>query len=215
MNAFEKEIQVHIGSKALEKIQAVQVGIAGAGGLGSNCAVNLTRCGFKRFTIVDFDNVEFSNLNRQFFFGNQVGKPKVDMLKKNLLAVNPDLELHLFTQKIDQDNINDFFDACDIIVEAFDSTEAKKMIIEAYAGSEKLLVSASGIAGWGKSDDIKIHRAGKNFFLIGDLISETTAELPPISPRVNIAAAKQADVILSHVLGTNTQEMETKKMGIS
>ncbi|MBW2219542.1 MAG: sulfur carrier protein ThiS adenylyltransferase ThiF [Deltaproteobacteria bacterium] len=208
MNAFEKEIQVHVGSKALEKIQAVQVGIAGAGGLGSNCAANLTRCGFRRFTIVDFDNVEFSNLNRQFFFSNQVGKPKVDMLKENLLAVKPDLELKKKEKKIDRDNINDFFDACDIIVEAFDSAEAKKMIIEAYAGSEKLMVSASGIAGWGKSDDIKIHRAGKNFFLIGDLISETTAELPPISPRVNIAAAKQADVILSHILGSNTQEME-------
>jgi len=209
MNAFEKQVQTHIGDNAFQKIQAVKVGIAGAGGLGSNCAVNLTRCGFKRFTIVDFDNVEFSNLNRQFFFVNQVGKPKVDMLKENLLAVNPDLELHLFTRKINRDNINDFFNTCDIIVEAFDNAEDKKLIIETFAGSEKLLVSASGIAGWGKSDDIKIHPAGKNFFLIGDLISEATAELPPVSPRVNIAAAKQADVILSHVLGTNTQEMES------
>jgi len=82
------------------------------------------------------------------------------------------------------------------------------MIIETYAGSDKLMVSASGIAGWGNSDDITIHRAGKNFFLVGDLVSETSSELPPVSPRVNIAAAKQADVVLSHVLGTNTRKIE-------
>ena len=208
MNDFEKAIQIHIGCEALEKIQAVHVGIAGAGGLGSNCAVNLTRCGFRLFTIVDFDNVDFSNLNRQFFFNNQVGNPKVDMLKENLLAVNPDLELNLFSRRIDEDNVNDFFDACDIIVEAFDNVKDKKIIIEAYAGSEKLLVSVSGIAGWGKSDDIKIHRVGRNFFLIGDLVSEISPELPPTSPRVNIAAAKQADLILSHVLGANTKKTE-------
>lgn len=208
MNAFEKEIQARFGNSEFEKIQAIAIGIAGAGGLGSNCAINLVRCGFKRFTIVDFDIVEFSNLNRQFFFTSQVGKPKIDMLKENLLSVNPDLELNLITEKIDHDNIRTFFDPCDIVVEAFDNTKDKKMIIETYAGSDKLMVSASGIAGWGNSDDIKIHRAGKNFFLIGDLVSETSSELPPVSPRVNIAAAKQADVILSHVLGMNTRKIE-------
>lgn len=208
MNAFEKKIQAHFGNSAFEKIQAVAIGIAGAGGLGSNCAINLVRCGFKRFTIVDFDIVEFSNLNRQFFFTSQVGKPKTDMLKENLLSVNPDLKLNLITEKIDHHNIRTFFDPCDIVVEAFDNTKDKKMIIETYAGSDKLMVSASGIAGWGNSDDIRIHRAGKNFFLIGDLVSETSSELPPVSPRVNITAAKQADVVLSHVLGTNTRKIE-------
>jgi len=208
MNAFEKEIQARFGNSEFEKIQAVAIGIAGAGGLGSNCAINLVRCGFKRFTIVDFDIVEFSNLNRQFFFTSQVGKQKIDMLKENLLSVNPDLELNLITEKIDYHNIRTFFDPCDIVVEAFDNAKDKKMIIETYAGSDKLMVSASGIAGWGNSDDIKIHRAGKNFFLIGDLVSETSSELPPVSPRVNIAAAKQADVILSHVLGMNTRKIE-------
>ena len=204
MNDFEKEIQAHFGNNAFEKIQSVIIGIAGAGGLGSNCAVNLVRSGFKRFTIVDFDKVEGSNLNRQFFFSHQKGKRKVDMLKDNLLSVNPDLELTLIKEKISHTNIQTFFDPCDILVEAFDNAKDKKMIIETYAGSKKLLVSASGIAGWGNSDDIKIHRAGTNFFLVGDLVSEASDALPPVSPRVNIAAAKQADIILSHVLGPNT-----------
>ena len=208
MNAFEKEIQSLFGHEALAKIQAISIGIAGAGGLGSNCAINLVRCGFIQFTIVDFDEVELSNLNRQFFFSGQVGKPKTDMLKENLLLVNPDLKLNFITEKINHDNIRTFFAPCDIVVEALDNATDKKMIIETYAGSEKLLVSASGIAGWGNSDDIKIHRAGKNFFLIGDLVSETSKELPPASPRVTIAAAKQADIILAHVLGTNTGSIE-------
>jgi sulfur carrier protein ThiS adenylyltransferase len=211
MNDFEKEIQAHFGNDGFEKIRKTAIGIAGAGGLGSNCAINLVRCGFRRFTIVDFDRVELSNLNRQFFFSHQEGKRKVDMLKDNLLSVNPDLELNLIAAKISHSNIHTFFDPCDILVEAFDNVENKKMIIETYAGTEKILVSASGIAGWGNSDDIKIHRAGKNFFLVGDLVSETSKTLPPASPKVNIAAAKQADIILSHVLGANTGHIEVKK----
>lgn len=210
MNAFEQALRSQFGSSALDRIQATRVGIAGAGGLGSNCAVHLVRCGFKQLIIVDFDRVEPSNLNRQFFFNSQVGNPKVDMLKDNLLAVNPDLDLNIIHGKIDRTNIRDFFNGCDIIVEAFDQARDKKMIIETYAGSEKLLVSASGIAGWGNSDDIIIHRAGKNFILIGDLVSETSDSLPPASPRVGIAAAKQADVILSHVIGENTKTPERR-----
>ena len=54
-----------------------RVGIAGAGGLGSNCAAHLVRAGMKKLVIADFDVVNESNLNRQFFFRNQLGQKKV------------------------------------------------------------------------------------------------------------------------------------------
>ena len=71
----------------------MRVGIAGAGGLGSNCAWMLVRSGFTDFVIVDHDRVEASNLNRQFFFARQVGMPKVQALSENLLAINPDVKV--------------------------------------------------------------------------------------------------------------------------
>ena len=58
-------------------LENARVGIAGAGGLGSNCAMHLVRAGLKRLVIADFDVVSESNLNRQFFFRNQLAQKKV------------------------------------------------------------------------------------------------------------------------------------------
>ncbi|WHH60693.1 sulfur carrier protein ThiS adenylyltransferase ThiF [Petroclostridium sp. X23] len=201
MNNFEKALVTYIGQENLEKIQSVRIGIGGAGGLGSNCAFNLIRSGFKHFTIADFDVVEYTNLNRQFFFYHQVGKPKVHVLKENLLAINPDAKIEAVQVKLEEENLSGIFEDCDIIVEAFDKAVYKKMIVESYLKSEKLLVSASGLAGWGNSDAIKVHKVKERFYIVGDLVSEVGDSLPPISPRVNITAAKQADVILEYVLG--------------
>ncbi|NLZ48779.1 MAG: sulfur carrier protein ThiS adenylyltransferase ThiF [Clostridiales bacterium] len=200
MNEFEKALVSYIGEEKLRKIQSVKIGIAGAGGLGSNCAFNLVRSGFNKLLIVDYDRVEYSNLNRQFFFYKQVGKYKVEVLKENLLLINPDLKIQTYNLKIEENNIKHIFRDCDIIVEAFDKAVYKKMLVESYINSGKLLVAASGLAGWGNSDEIKVHQIKENFYVIGDLTSEVGKESPPISPRVNIAAAKQADVILNYVI---------------
>lgn len=200
MNAFEKGVEKYIGTEAITKIRAVHVGIAGAGGLGSNCAFNLVRCGFRKFTIVDFDKVESSNLNRQFFFTRQVGKSKVEMLKENLIAINPDLDIKAIHDRIDAANIDGFFYQCDVVVEAFDQPDCKKMIVEKYMHSEKLLVAASGVCGWGNSDRIRVKKVRDNFFVVGDHVSEVSETCPPLSPCVNIAAAKQADIVLTYII---------------
>ena len=160
MNEFEKALAVYLGEAKLNKIQNVKVGIAGAGGLGSNCACNLVRSGFKKLTIVDFDVVEPSNLNRQFYFLDQIGMPKVEVLKNNLLRINPALELDMIQEQIAGKNADSFFSNCDVIVEAFDKVACKTMLVEKYYNSDKLLISATGLAGWGNSDAIvvkKIH----------------------------------------------------------
>ena len=59
------------------RLAAATVGIAGAGGLGSNCALHLVRSGVGRLVIADFDVVNDSNLNRQFYFRDQIGRKKV------------------------------------------------------------------------------------------------------------------------------------------
>ena len=199
MNEFERSLKKNIGKENLKKIQSVRIGIAGAGGLGSNCAFNLARVGFKNFRIVDFDRIDHSNLNRQFYFSQQVGKQKVNALKDNICAINPDAEVEAFQLKLDKDNIKDVFAGCSIVVEAFDKAEEKSMLLEELIGEKDLIVSASGFAGYGSSDDIRVNRIKDNFILIGDLKSDSS-EKPPLSPRVNVAAAKQADVILEHVL---------------
>ncbi|AGB41254.1 thiamine biosynthesis protein ThiF, family 2 [Halobacteroides halobius DSM 5150] len=200
MNQFEEELIQSLGRKKLAKIQSLTIGIGGVGGLGSNCAVNLVRSGFKSFVIIDFDKIEFSNLNRQFYFKDQIGVKKTKALKENLLKINPDLEIEIKDTKVTTDNIKELFKECDIIIEAFDQVASKKLIVEEFINSNKLLVSATGLAGWGNSDQIRIKKIKNKFYLVGDFKTEVSAKLPPISPKVNIVAAKQADIVLNHVL---------------
>ena len=200
MNAFEQALLKHFGEEKLKKIQSVRVGIAGLGGLGSNCACNLVRSGFRKFVLGDFDKVELSNLNRQFYFLDQVGSLKTKALKENLLRINPDLEIAHFEEKIEVFNALALFSECDSVVEAFDKAEYKKMLVEVFFNSEKLLVSASGLAGWGNSDSLRTKRLKDNFYLIGDNHSAVVPGKPPCAPRVAIAAGKEADVILDWAL---------------
>jgi sulfur carrier protein ThiS adenylyltransferase len=200
MNATEQGIAVYIGEERLRFLQSVTVGIAGVGGLGSNCALQLVRSGFKRFVLVDFDRVDGSNLNRQAYFPDQIGQLKVAALSKTLLAVNPDLELDLRTVTVTPDNMEALFMACDVVVEAFDEPLCKRTLVETFLPTNKLVVAASGIGGSGNADAIATRRVRDNFYMIGDMETECSMENPPLAPKVIIAAAKQADVILNHYL---------------
>jgi sulfur carrier protein ThiS adenylyltransferase len=199
-NSFKQGLLKHFSPEQLEKIESFTIGIAGAGGLGSNCAQNLVRSGFKHFVICDFDVVEPGNLNRQFYFQDQLGITKVDALAVNLRRINPDVEIASLPVKITSGNAREVFAGCDVIVEAFDRAEAKRMLVETFYSSGKFLVAASGLAGWGNTDAIMTLQVHDYFYMVGDLVSEVGENRPPCAPRVNIAAAKQADLILSMAL---------------
>jgi len=201
-NIFENALVNYFSAENLKKIQSVKIGIAGLGGLGSNCAMNLVRCGFKNFILCDFDKIEPSNLNRQFYFADQLGKYKAEALSENLRKINPSIEISAQIIMLTQANMPDIFNSCNAIVEAFDKAEMKTQFANVFINSNRFCVSASGLAGWGNSDKIVTKKIRENYYLIGDLVAEAGSDRPPCSPRVNIAAAKEADVILAWVLGS-------------
>ncbi|MEA3496245.1 MAG: sulfur carrier protein ThiS adenylyltransferase ThiF [Bacteroidota bacterium] len=184
------------------------IGIAGAGGLGSNCAVALARVGIGKLIISDFDIVEESNLNRQYFFYNQIGEKKVDALKKNINKINPEVTVEIHNIKLTAETIIDFYKNCDIIIEAFDQASQKQMIIETVltAFPKKVLISALGIAGFGKNNIIKARKDG-NLYICGDEKTEVNNEEPPLAPRVGIIANMQANVAIDILLNKNLKEL--------
>ena len=182
-------------------LESATVGIAGAGGLGSNCAMHLVRAGVKRFVIADFDVVGESNLNRQFFFRDQLGRKKVDALAENLRRIEPDIHLDMRDTRLTSENIDWIFSGCSIVVEALDSADAKSMFLHAVLPLGKPVVAASGLAGWGCSLAIQQRRIGKNLILIGDTSSDIRSGLAPVSPRVGIAAAMEANAVVALLLG--------------
>lgn len=189
-----------------EKIKSIlstkNVGIAGCGGLGSNCAVALARVGIGKLVLADFDIIEESNLNRQYFFYDQIGKPKVLTLKENILRINPSIKIEEYNIKLGEKEIVDLYKNCDVIVEAFDKAEMKEMIVETVQTffPEKYLVSGVGLAGWGGNDLIRTERFG-NLFIVGDQLNETNEDDPPLAPRVGIVANMMANVVLEILLG--------------
>lgn len=183
------------------KLKDSTVGIAGAGGLGSNCAVALARTGIGTIIIADFDIVYETNLNRQYFFEDQIGMKKVDALKENIKRINSEINIIDHFLKLDESNIVDIYKDCDIIVEAFDLAEMKKMLIETCLSElpKKPLILGLGMAGWGQNNTIK-YRQSENLYICGDEKSEIADDNPPLAPRVGMVANMQANTVLEILL---------------
>ncbi len=179
------------------------VGIAGCGGLGSNCAAALARSGIGALILVDFDTVSESNLNRQYFFTHQVGQKKVYALRDVLQKINPDICLKVYDLRLTPDLIRQCFSNCDAVVEAFDQASEKQMLIEKCLEvfPEKPLVAGVGMAGYGRNELIRVWQSG-NLYICGDEVTEISEENPPFAPRVGIVANLQANVVVEILLGS-------------
>lgn len=178
------------------------VGIAGAGGLGSNCAVALARVGVGNLIITDFDVIDKSNLNRQYYFLHQLGQKKVIALRNNINLINPEVKVNAIDIKLQAKDIIKIFSDCDVIVEAFDLAEMKHMIIETVLSEmpDKIIVSGVGLAGWGNNNSITTSYSGR-LIICGDGETEVSDDLPPLAPRVGIVANMQANQVLEILLG--------------
>jgi len=185
-----------------EKIKAASIGIAGVGGLGSNVAIALARLGIGHLVIVDHDLVEPSNLNRQQYFCDQIGLPKVDALQQTLTRINPWLRVGTHHCRVAPGNIEELFSTVDVLVEAFDAPDQKAMLVENFRGRfpDKPLVAASGMAGFAASNSVITRRAGHNFYLVGDEITAARPGEGLMAPRVGIAAHHQANAVLRLLL---------------
>lgn len=177
------------------------VGIAGAGGLGSNCAVALARSNIGGIVIADFDTVSEPNLDRQYFFSNQIGQPKVFAIRETIHAINPAVSVSTHNTRVTKNNITALFSLCDILVEAFDTGEEKYMFLEACTQlfPDKPLVLGNGIAGWGSSNAIRARQSGQ-LVIVGDEATEVGEDNPPMAPRVGIAACMQANEVIQILL---------------
>ena len=172
----------------------MKIGIAGAGGIGSNVAAYLVRSGVRRLKLVDFDRVEASNLNRQFYFHDQIGRYKVDALKENLTRIVSGIEVEKEVLRLNATNITMAFKDCDVVVEGFDGKAEKKMLLETLSTSGCWIVSASGVAGDG-TDAIEKRRMGP-CTIIGDFQTDVR-HVKCFAPKVAAVAAMMADVILT------------------
>ena len=185
-----------------KKLKKTRVCILGLGGLGSNVAVLLTRSGIGYLKLVDFDIVEASNLNRQQYRISHIGLKKTEAMKSIIKEINPFVETDILDIKVDRENIYSTVGDIEIVVEAFDRAETKAMTLEELlTDKNKIVVSASGMAGLGSANEIVTRKIKDNFYLIGDNYSDYEEYLGIMSTRVMICAAHQANIVLRLILG--------------
>lgn len=184
------------------ELKSAVVGIAGLGGLGSNVAVALTRLKTGKLILVDFDRVEDSNLNRQNYFHDQIGRFKVDATAENLRRVWPQVSLVEHIVRLNPENIVNIFAEADVIAECFDRADQKQMLVETVLSKMpgKVVVSVSGLAGWGASNEIVTRQIHSRLILIGDGVSGLRPGVPLTASRVGVAAYHQANAIVELIM---------------
>lgn len=199
-------------------VRAATVGIAGVGGLGSSVALALARTGIGRLVIVDHDVVEPSNLNRQQYFVDQIGLPKVTALAETLARVNPFVEVVAHRTRVSAENAAELFSDVDVVVEAFDAAEQKAMLVGALLARfpDRPVVAASGMAGHGTADSVATKRHMRGLYVVGDQRTAAGAGVGLMAPRVGVAAHHQANAVLRLLLGmdpTGSREGEARAQG--
>ena len=201
MNILEQGLLKYLKPDQLALIQSKKIGIGGAGGLGSNCAMMLVRTGFKHLEIIDQDIIDASNLNRQQFYAAEVGLPKVDTLKKRLLDINPEATILIHQTQWHEGNAEKFFKGFDFIVEAFDVTDWKYRFVQYYAPRFAVIVSGVGMAGLNEKKPMTVKKMG-NVYICGDRSTDSAQGHPPMAPRVTQCAAMMAEIILDLTLAS-------------
>ena len=133
-----------IGMRGQEKILKSSVCIIGCGGLGSSAAQYLSMTGVGNIMLIDNDLINLSNLNRQtLFYEKDIGKYKVDTLKKNLQEINPEAKIEISKRKINKKNIDNYLSAYKIILDCTDNFQSRYIINEYCFKRRKILVSAA------------------------------------------------------------------------
>jgi hypothetical protein len=114
-----------------DRLRTARIAIAGLGGVGGAHLRTLARLGISRFNISDFDDFDVHNINRQAgAFVSTLGQPKMDTVAKIALDINPEIDLRLFPQGVQPDNVDEFLRDVDIYVDGLDffALPARRMV---------------------------------------------------------------------------------------
>ena len=177
------------GEAVQARFEAGAVAVCGLGGLGSNVAMLLARAGVGRLCLIDFDRVEPTNLNRQHYFPDQIGRPKAEALAESIRRAAPFCDIILHTVKLDTENVPALLADFPIVCEFLAQLPGARV------------VAASGMAGLGTANTIQSRRVSRRLYLCGDGVTDTDTTPGLYGTRVAVCAAHQAHTVLQLLAG--------------
>ena len=142
---FSRQMMVpEIGEEGQKKLLKSSIFVAGCGGLGAPVLYYLAAMGIGRLGICDKDKVSLSNLNRQILFTDEdIRKPKTEVAKKRLLALNPELKVDSYDAVLDDTLANKLIKDYDIVIDCLDNFKTRFVLNDACLTAGKLLIHAA------------------------------------------------------------------------
>ncbi|QQS54945.1 MAG: molybdopterin-synthase adenylyltransferase MoeB [Candidatus Competibacteraceae bacterium] len=179
-----------------ERLRRSHALIVGLGGLGSPVAMYLAAAGVGRLTLVDFDRVDLSNLQRQIVHRTaDIGRPKVESARDTLLALNPLIEVATVPNALDETALREQVHQADVVVDACDNLPARLAINAACVRAGVPLVTGAAIRMEGQ---VLVWRPGgegacyRCLYRDAEMNTETCAQTGVLAPVVGIIGAIQA-----------------------
>lgn len=137
-------IMPEVGVEGQEKLKAAKVLLIGTGGLGSPAALYLAAAGIGTIGLIDFDVVDFSNLQRQIIHGtSSVGKPKVESGKERMLEINPNVKIVTYNERLSSENIMNILKDYQIVLDGTDNFQTRYLVNDACVFTGKPFVYGS------------------------------------------------------------------------
>lgn len=144
---MHKSNYIYISDSEQQQIAEYRILVAGVG-LGSKIAECAVRLGFKHFILIDGDRVEQSNLNRQHYCNNDIGRFKVLALRKHLIRINPEVHVECHNVFLDEKNMSTLVDNCDAVVNTIDYTSDVPFLLDNHCLQKDLPVLHPFNLGW-------------------------------------------------------------------
>lgn len=157
MNEFLNRTELLLGEEAISKMKDSCVAVIGLGGVGSYATEILARSGVGKLVLVDFDTVSVSNINRQLpALHSTVGRFKTEVMQERILDINPNAEVKIYTEFIDETNRDKILENVDFVIDAIDSLNPKINLLEFMYKKNIQMISVMGAGG--KTDPSKIRQ---------------------------------------------------------
>ncbi len=198
-----------IGAEGQARLAAAHAVVMGLGGLGSPVAAYLAAAGVGRLTLVDFDRVERSNLQRQILHGEaDIGRPKVLSAADSLLRLNPDCRIDRIDRRLEQSGLERVFREADVILDGTDNFASRALINHAALNTLTPLVSGAVIRFEGQlaTFDFRDPSAACYHCLYGDgeELGETCSESGVLASMPGVIGSLQATEALKLLVGLPT-----------